>query len=906
MIRSWIVISALILLGFLTPGQAKEVSNDPLFRSYRLEADFSSWQSGKVEARMELTLENRGETEVGELVFLLYPNRFRQPLPNLNDLNYPRVYPHGFSRGSLDMDSVRVNGTEVEMNEGSVSGLPAETVGKIKLPRRLVPGGQIKVELAFQLVLPRKLGSFGIYDEVLTLAGGWYPYLAAYLPAKGFRPQDSPPLGNWEVFLKNNHAVLLNGKMFNASPSGFEAKLEQRRQLSLQISSRFERYEHRGADRGIVIYYSTLSRKPARESLEAFIRLWLEFVAEKKESLKPAHDLVLVEAPLRESLVAHGEGFSFFSDRAYKLIPLLRQYHNVPIAAELFYQQALPETRKRENSRDYNWVAEAVAASWTETFIAWGQYRYLDARTLPPVRFFSFVPIIDRVIHSPQFAFFDVFYDFIYPYDPVRDHPLRFNHRRPYGRTILSHLEDEIGKDQAAEIGLSYLGRKQASYVDLAEKTSGKSLRHEFDRWISPRPAINYVLDERRTIEQGEKYHHEVTIKRESHRPFAEPVELGVKTRKGKAFALRWDDEKEEHVFRFETDSKLSVVEIDPRRRLLETRLSDNRSPPYYKLVLTEILVGYDFNNNNPEVLVSSQLRRKYGGYNRYNLSGSVGDQTYGVSIGYSRLFGRMIDRLRMGHGLGVSFRFHRLGNDLAAVQPTDGSDPVAVEVGPDGFDTSLSVNYSFGNQLSFTNPLSGGGGGVSVTWGSSYFGGEYDYYRVSFGSSWVIPIHPNHLFAVRGFLGVSGPSGIPSQAQFHLGGLYGLRGLSVGDDTRIGRNMFLASAEYRHFMIKDIDLDFLLFRIRDIQGALFTGLGSVSDTVQERADRLVNGPSSGSSSFGDLFDLSSFSADAGYGLRFHIEYLGVSPGLLRIDLAQDLGNFRRNLRVYFGVTQSF
>ena len=132
------------------------------------------------------------------------------------------------------------------------------------------------------------------------------------------------------------------------------------------------------------------------------------------------------------------------------------------------------------------------------------------------------------------------------------------------------------------------------------------------------------------------------------------------------------------------------------------------------------------------------------------------------------------------------------------------------------------------------------------------------------------------------------------------------MRGLGISQERYIGRNMLLLSGEYRHFLIQDCDVNLWLFRVRDIQGALFVDGGRVTDTVQEKADQAVFGASSPATTLADVFKIQHFQADTGYGLRFFVDYLGVSPGLVRLDLAKSLTDDSQPYRFYFGVTQSF
>jgi hypothetical protein len=896
--------AALGLWGF-TPlqGNAQE-DPDPLSRSYRIEADFRRFEKGSVPIALQVEIENRGIRPVEELLWILYPNRYRNELPGLNDLNYRRVYIDGFSAGGLDSEEVRVGENGSRFEPIAVEGIPPGTIFRLPLPAPLRSGERTVIFYRGNLRIPEKYGSFGHARGVLTLSGGWYPYIASFRGGR-FRPEDLPPRADWRVAIQRDRDLILNGRFFPLSPGDLPTwESTGAREVSLLFGKDLKRSALGGRSiRPEIFLPAGFSGEGVGPLRELLIR-WMEFVERHPELTRDVTEPVSVFSPLREALAEDGEGMTYLSDRAFRLFPTIRQYHTPPIVRGLFRQLLLPRISRRESSRDYDWIARAVAWSWTERFMRENAYVHRDARTLGPMKVFSFLPVIDQVIYAPQFAFLDVFYDFIYPIDPLRDDPLRFNHSRTDGRTIFAHLQDEVGAEEAERIADEYTRSEGKRFVDVAEGVAGKGMEESFRRWIDPRPAVNYVLGKpsRRTTSTG--YAYDVTVRRESDRTFREPVELGVVTKKGERFRLLWNDPKESHTFTFESESKIASVEVDPRGRLWETKLSDNRIPPRYKLVLTDWILNYDFNNRSPEAYVATQFRRSHGGRNRYNFSGSYASESYGASIGYTRLFGRLIDRLRLSHGLSFGFGFTRLGDDTAlAERPPISSIPV--RVGSAGNVTTLSVSYGFGNQLSLTNPLEGGGGAVSASWGSDRFGGDSNYYRLGLGGSWVFRLHPSHLLAARFQIGFSGPEGIPSQIQYFLGGLSGIRGLSFDDDRFKGKNLLLSSLEYRHFLLADIDVNLGILRVREIQGAFWTDAGRVTDTVAERAARIAFG-SSPATTRGDLFDLRHFQTDVGYGVRFHIEWLGVNPALFRFDAAKSLTESGDPVRFYFGVTQSF
>ncbi len=883
---------------------------DSLVRKYKIDADFQSYENRKISANIEVNLANRGAHSLREIWFILYPNRFKKPLPNLNDVNYRLIYPRGFSSGEIVLEKVLLEGRPIPLTPISHPNLPQETLFRLVLPNELNPGKEIKVSIQYKLLIPQKYGSFGIYRRLLSLAGGWYPYVVSYQEGVGFLPQALPERSDWELSLNLNTNVLIGGSYHSDSNHVFTYAAKGVREMSLMMGKCLKRHILYGRQLRVELITSNCGKKSVLAPIEELVVRWLEFVEKYPELISKSESVILAEAPLRDALVAKAEGFSFFSDRAFKLISLLAQYHTTPLIRALFYQLIVSHSSQVETSESYDWVAEVVAWFWTQKFVKENRYQHIDARTLAPMRLFSFLPSIDRVIYSPQFAFYDVFYDFIYPYDASRDDPLHFSHDRPYGRTIYAQMEDVLGEKKVAEIAHAYTRLKNKPFIELTqeltEQSPVQSIEERFLQWTSPRPLVNYHLKEHRIKKDQNGFEHEVLVHRESEQKIVEPVELGVTTKGGERLGFIWDGQGNEHLFQFRTRKPVKTLEIDPRHRLWETKLSDNRKPPKYKLVFTDFVIDYDFNANQPQGFVLTQFRKAYGGNNRYNFSGSFFKDTYGVGVGYTRLFGRLLDRLRLSHALSVGFDFDRFNDDLALGKQPNSTTTSVEEVGSSGYNTSLGLSYSFGNQISFTNPLDGGGAGISARWGTKYLGGEFDYYRFSIGGSWIVRFHPYHLLALRGFLGLSGPNDIPSQVQYLLGGIGGIRGIDFDDDRFKGRNILLTSAEYRHFLLDDIDLNLWLFRIRDVQGALFGDAGRVTDTVQEKADQLGFGATTSKTDFDDLFGLTSLSTDLGYGIRLLVDYMGVNPGLLRFDAAKSLSEWKSSVRFYFGVTQSF
>ncbi|MCB0326008.1 MAG: BamA/TamA family outer membrane protein [Bdellovibrionales bacterium] len=899
LIRKIVLVLGCVLQSFWAQASSLSVH-------YDLKVQMLDPKSRTLEIEQISTIENHGNKEHSQLTWLVYPNRFQKPLPHLGDLNYHRIYPHGFSKGEIVFSHISVPGQKSADLKDSFStisflNMPKGIAYTQRLDKTLKPQESITVKMNYKLIIPNKLGSFGFYRDILTLSGGWTPYLASLNQNEEFDLRAPPEKSSWNINIDSAWPFVIKHKYYPKGQHHIEMK--EVSQVNMQSSPRFFSYQTTHAGRTVEVFYPKKKNRKIQKNMEIFLLEFLRYV-EKNSQLfaQSPHRLSLSQAPLREMLAVQTSGSSYFSDRTFKTVEFLRSFHTFPLLQTLFGQLVYDKTHRLESNLDALWVTELLAQKLTQEFIAYQKYQHTDARDIQAIKTLSIFPIVDQVIHSPQFAFFDVFYDFAYPYDPVRDDFLRFNHRRAYGRSMMSNMEDVVGEELVEKTIYQYLVSSEKNFMRLLQEHEDDDLGKSFSQWIAPRPPINYKLSFRNTEKKDGQLFHQVSLIKEGPKDFVEPVELRVKT-KGKDQLLIWDGEGSTHEFEFQSTYPIKLLEIDPRRRLLETDLSDNRKPAKRKFVLTESYFNYDVVAEQPQIFIAGQLRKTHGGANRFNVRATYLKDIYGVNFSYLRLFGSSLDHIRLSHGISAGISINRIADDFALVDA--GSGPTAVQIGQEGWITSVTSSYLYGNQVSFTNPLEGGYGSVSLNLGTTILGGDSNYYRISTHHAWILPLHPNHFLAFRGQFGTSGQSGVPSQVQFRLGGIDAMRGLPLDDNRFTGRHLLLLTGEYRHFLYQDFDVNFWLFRVRSIQGALFSNAGRVTHTTEEKALHLIDSTSS-VSGLADLFRPDQMLVDVGYGLRFHIEYFGVSPSLLTFDIARSISDLGTGLQFYLGVTQTF
>jgi hypothetical protein len=104
---------------------------------------------------------------------IIYTNNERDAL----EVVYLRLYPNAehYEEGETQIGAVNVDGRSVAYTFEDA----ARTILKVPLPAPLQPDDQIKLEIAFAVIVPRRSDRFG-YDNGVMSLGHWYPMLAVY------------------------------------------------------------------------------------------------------------------------------------------------------------------------------------------------------------------------------------------------------------------------------------------------------------------------------------------------------------------------------------------------------------------------------------------------------------------------------------------------------------------------------------------------------------------------------------------------------------------------------------------------------------------------------------------------------------------------------------------------------
>ena len=161
-----------------------------LRRSYKIDANFRSYEKGSISAQMEATVRNESQKPLRELYWILYPNRFRTELPHLDDLNYRRIYPNGFSRGEMVIEEATASSAALRFEPVSSKGLPDLTLARTALPKELLPGESVTISIRYRIAVPEKYGSFGVPKNPNHVRRTLSNYVVSL--RRRFHPEDLP------------------------------------------------------------------------------------------------------------------------------------------------------------------------------------------------------------------------------------------------------------------------------------------------------------------------------------------------------------------------------------------------------------------------------------------------------------------------------------------------------------------------------------------------------------------------------------------------------------------------------------------------------------------------------------------------------------------------------------------
>ena len=853
----------LVLLGSAAVARAAE----PLSSRVHARIDRGAGRvTGELWARVRV---RQGEPSVR---LWLYPDRLAVPPSAMEERSARWIYPGEVDRGGITLSQVTVDGRAVALPppEHREPGDPRgrDVAGSdVRVPIEPGPEREIELALRFEVEVPGRFGRMGKAEEVLSLAGPWYP-LVVDGDAWTFE-------GRHELELEASHGTIVAGDRVLGRSGRVDARgpyvpvlvmprvFEDVRTVAgvrmvLRTPAPLYRpppVERRGPDGLIDLAHVDVGARVAEVAEQV--------IASARALGVPVPDeIVLVQVRSRTELAATAPGVVLVSDRLFQIFPLdqVLDFHRRALRRALFRHLAAPIGVAIDPPADRGWAADLRAVVLVDLDEA---RRHSGAQTPQELLgLFAFHPAVDQLLYAPQIAFEDAYFAAIEERDPFRDDPVRARVPLSSGRRILESARDALSEEALARFVAMLVNGRRTARAALAEAAPERVDR--LASWLAATGApVNYRLGaiRSRRLDDGTFEHRVEVIRDGADR--AEPVEVEVHDTGGRRVSAVWDAPGDRGVVTVTTPGPFGGAAIDPRQRLPQSpELADGHPRGDDATDLSwrpPILNGFLLNAFVTEALftglVDFVLRR------RYDL-----DHTIGFRLERTQSFTG--GNLRYSYGLGPKVHLNRriglISGGLSFERLHEG---FAGDLG--AWRGQLFVQGGI-NTVSYTlDPREGVWlsarlvGGLAVrddgTLGGTFRGGVR--------GGVVFPLGLVNALVLVGGGGFTVGDALPSELQA-LGGGAVLRGFE--SDELLGRGALYAVIEHRWTAVRDLAWNLAhLVWVRELQLAAFAGAGLVFDT---REGQDVAG-----------------GVEAGGGVRVHYEYGGVQPGVIAIDVAVPL-----------------
>lgn len=798
----------------------------------------------------------------GDRISIALPaERFRQLPPSFTAVRQRELFRGAYSFGGLAIERVLVDGKACAPEPADPERDPDGT--------RWVtcPFGQ---EVTFDAVLqvPERYGAFGVHANQLLLAGGWYPLIAERghpAPRGAHRLELTLPAGHRAIGPREDPNIA---------------------QLPLLVIP--PNVHPRALEDGRAWLYTADHESAEANEIRRALRDAMIFNLEHDLPLPTAQKpWVVLTGALRHELAIPLPGLVLLSDRAFRMFPVERflRFHRFPVLRALYAADLLARGRDRPE-------AEAIAAARTDLFVESRHGRAEDAFDV--LGFWSFIPAVDLLLYAPDVPFESAYFRRVDERDPLSpsfvDHPSPFGH----GRLIYEKLLDRLGKKKTREVFARL--EAGASLLDaLAPALGGAPAAEAFlDTWQRPYPSTRYRLLSWSTNQDNLAT---ITIERDGE-AVAEPLQVRLV-----------DENDLERVVWTETTSQairtltatmsapLDRVELDPFGRLIETPTDqnpsprfDNRSSPRWKILLNNWNISVGATEGTLDTALDFGFSREYDVRWRHAIRGDFDPAAIGLSARSSYAFGESVTRSRLlqsiGAGIEGAYLRPKFGDAVESAFVAAGrvfwsyDDRQSLWAAEPGSSFSATLEYShvFGQVL---EAIAGGGTREVSADALSLSARAVRSWR--FGGSQQLTAR-----ATAGAFLFGDPR---RQILFRAGGRANMRGYPV--DATLGEARGVVSLEWGHPILPELnDNAFGIWSVTGMDGALYADAGIIADELSN----LSNAP---------------FLADVGYGIRLYIDYFGVRPGVMAVDLALPLFDIQGRRRVgdpavYIDFSQSF
>ncbi len=887
------------------PAYVVEAALDPLARTL----------AGTVEIRFT----NTGAAPLADVALVLYPNRFAQPDPALDDVVRPFVYPRevfvagGITVAGIELAAATAPGAGwTALGAGrleAIDGFPA-TLLRAALPAPLPSGAAATLRARFTTVLPERYGVFGVAEGRVTALDGWFPALPALGADGRWDPTvPVPPPGvRGRLEVPAPYQALIGETLGPEPPStAVDFAVPAGSPPALFAAADFA-FHHREVDHATVAYVELPARRElallAGEPHHARVQGAVERILRQRPAGVPLpyKAIFLVEAPLRLELTAPGgPSLAVVSDRMLRVHRLLRDFHERALAQALYAAILWSEIAKREAPADAPWVIEGVSAALADRWLAAAHPHH---RTVYDwIGLFDVFAIVDRFESAPKLPFTAAFFPEARHASLLRADREGLGRDRPPGRTIFTKLRNDIGAPAFERALDDYLAAADGTTFRAAvAAAAGRPVDRLFADWTAPYPEpLAYALTDVELNVPGAaaaeiaeaapgaagepgtpaRWTQRFSVLRDSGRPVHEAVEVEVRGRGGERARRVWNDAGRRADLSIATPWRARRVVLDPDRKLLEDERSDHAVPGFPQVVLDSA----DVTVTSSEFGLSGLFvaRRRYDYTKDLGLVAYFSDRSVGLHVGPRLHFGPRNDATTYRHNLYGYYTYAGLRGDFR-----DDSRPGR---GDDGALAGLGFRYDYTDEYAWDNPTDQTKLRLFGDWFASGLGSSYDYVDWGIRFSTVKQLAtPRTLVAVELMNAWSAPidSRVPNQGRYALGGDLGVRAVPV--DERLGESIALARLELRQTIYPEVDLnlfDWVTFRHGQLR--LFLDAGRVEDRRSS------------------LYRASDFALGVGVGVAGMYDFMGFFPSVAYLAVAQRIDDVGASgPQFLFGTRQAF
>ncbi len=553
---------------------------------------------------------NPSATDLTHLYLHLYANAFRDR-HTLFARDHKRLawnqdpsdfIPSGRRRGFMTIRAVTVGGEPAPFTVD-------ETVMAVPLKRRLQPNETFRVEIGFDLTIPRPLDRLGFEGTNYALAL-WFPKLAV-VDREGWHPDPLRSFGEFYAdygrydvtltvpsgFVVGATGELLRTVMNGDGTTTQQWRAENVRDFTWVADPRYRlkelmwngvrlEYLYLGDERGLARGVET-----AVQALESFASAYGPYsyshlVIAESQALRGAlggmeySQLVMIQDGLRRSA-----GFS-------------GQYEEV-LVHELAHQWWPGMVGSYESEEA--WLDEGFATFAARAFL---ERRY--GRDVPMYRWrrpLRFLPTLgERAFHRDEYvsAATQGFDSRIT--QPAAAFPDWWSYQvAVYSKAsfVLEMLEYLLGPTQFAEVMRTYVERYRyrnahtEDFIGVAEAVSGRDLRWFFDQWLNTTKTCDYSIEAVEASGPTEHGYRSV-IRLRRNGEIVMPVAVRLTLESGEVLDRVWDGRAASDEIVVQSASRVRRAELDPDDHLLETDRFNNHHPRGLKTSLVPSFVHDD------------------------------------------------------------------------------------------------------------------------------------------------------------------------------------------------------------------------------------------------------------------------------------------------------------------------